>query len=515
MGISKENAKKLNFLWQDENKVMFFESFMKIVNKDTKIIPFKLTKEQKDLVNNLEKFNIVSKSRQLGISTITISLSLRECIVNPNSNCLLVSYDQKSCNAIFNKLKQQYNLLPKWLRPDTIANNRQELKFTNGSKITCVTAGNKDLGRGDTLQIVHLSEFAFMKNPEKQLNSILQALAPTGILIIESTSNGLNYYSELVTAAENKENDFKLFFYNWINGGSLFEKDYKDAVRRFKKRNGTDIITDFDDEEEELIKLGATMEQLIWRRLKISNTSLEQFHQEYPSTLMESFITTGNNVFDNGKIAKTEKAILTENIKLLDIKNIVGLPDRLRYLGKSLGIWNTPVYGDNYSLGVDTSDGVGQDYSVIEVLNQDGLQVAEFRDNKIAPYEFAEIVDELGRYYNNGLLVVEKNKSGNTVVEKLWKQIGYKNMYKYKKYDDRNKLRWARGFDTNSISKPMIINNLREYFETSRLCINSKIVLNEMKVYDSTLNATVGHDDTVIGMALAVEGLKYPFFGRI
>ena len=143
MKINKENQEKMKYLFKDENKVQFMETFMKIVNKEGKIVPFHLTDEQRMLVNQLKGHNIVSKSRQLGISTITISLSIREAILHPYSNCLLVSYDQKSCNAIFNKLKQQFDLLPNFLKPKTKSNNRQELTFVNGSRIICACAGKK------------------------------------------------------------------------------------------------------------------------------------------------------------------------------------------------------------------------------------------------------------------------------------------------------------------------------------------------------------------------------------
>ncbi|WP_406542442.1 terminase large subunit domain-containing protein [Clostridium ljungdahlii] len=224
MSLSIENAKKLKYLWQDGHEIKWIGAFIKIVNKDTKLVPFIFTPEQKEFVEGLNKFNIVLKSRQLGLSVCTVALSIRQCIVYPNSCCLLVSHDQKSCNTIFDKLKQQFNSLPDWLRPRTIANNRQEIKMTNGSKITCVCAGNKDVARGDTLHLVHLSEFAFWKMSKKQLNSITQALAPDGKLIIESTANGLNYFHDLYFQAKNNENSYKSFFFNWIDGSTLFKK---------------------------------------------------------------------------------------------------------------------------------------------------------------------------------------------------------------------------------------------------------------------------------------------------
>ena len=520
MAISKENAKKLKWLFEDGHEVEFIEAFFKIVDKDSNTVDFKLTQEQKYLVNNMEKLNIISKSRQLGISSIIIALSLRECIVYPNSNCLLVSYDQKSCNDIFNKLKQQYNLLPKWLKPIEMANNRQELKFENGSRITCVTAGNKDLGRGATLQLIHLSEFAFMKNQQKQITSILQALSPTGKLIIESTSNGLNYYSELATQAENGENDFKLFFFNWINGGSLFKNKYIEAVEKYKAKNNNKTLSekDLDNEELELKKLGASLDQLVWRRTQIGIIGKEKFKQEYPSTMLESFLTTGASVFDNKKLNDVEKAIINNKTKYIKKENILDLPQLLKnHIGRSFFIYQIPKAGKRYYIGCDLSEGVGQDYSVIEVLDKDGEQVAEFYNNKIKPYQMAEIINEIGHYYNYALLCVEKASGGHSVIERLRYDLKYMNMVKYKSYDQFNKLVWNVGFDTNSKTKSIIINDFVELFEKGQLKINSRRLLQEMKIFEINENGRMGasgagHDDSVMAMALAIVSIKYSFW---
>ena len=221
MGLSKENKEKLVYLWDDVNTVDWIQTFIKIVDKQGKMVPFILTEEQRTLVEQMERENIILKSRQLGISSIVIALSIRACIVNDHTTCLLVSHNQSSTNTIFDKLKQQFNSLPDFIKPKLATNNRQELKFENGSKITCLTAGNKDIGRGDTFNgIVHLSEFAFWKNPDKQLISLTQALSDTGKIIIESTAQGFNKFSEVYYQAKSGENSYKGFFFNWINGVS-------------------------------------------------------------------------------------------------------------------------------------------------------------------------------------------------------------------------------------------------------------------------------------------------------
>ncbi|EPY6467475.1 terminase [Clostridium sporogenes] len=518
MAISKENARKLKWLWQDENKIDWIQSFIKIVNKEGKTVPFILTQEQRQFVEGLEAENIVLKSRQLGLSVVSIALAIRQCIVYTNSCCLLVSYDQKSCNAVFGKLKQQFNSLPKWLKPETEANNRQEIKMCNGSKITCVTAGNKELSRGDTLQFIHLSEFAFWKNPDKHLNSITQAIGTGATLIIESTANGVNLFHDLYFKSKNKENSFKPYFFNWIDGGSLFKKKYKEAVKRYKAINNKNLIeNDLDDEEKELLKLGASMEQLTWRRMTISKTSLEQFHQEYPSTDVEAFIISGNSVFDNKKVSQALTNIKNNKTKYIKKENIIGLPSLLQqHIGRSFFIYQIPKAGKRYYIGADLSEGVGQDYSVIEVLDKNGEQVAEFYNNKIKPYKMSEIINCIGHYYNYALLTIEKASGGHSVIERLRYDLKYMNMTKYKSYDQFNKLIWNVGFDTNSKTKSLIINDLIELFEKNQLKINSERLLQEMQVFVSE-NGKMGaisgsHDDSVMSMALAIVSIKYGFW---
>lgn len=99
MQISLETAKKLNWLWKDENRIEWIKTFIKIADKNGNVVPFDFTNEQRTLVNNLGHLNIVSKSRQLGCSVAICGLALRECIVHDNSCCVLISHNQKSTNA--------------------------------------------------------------------------------------------------------------------------------------------------------------------------------------------------------------------------------------------------------------------------------------------------------------------------------------------------------------------------------------------------------------------------------
>lgn len=187
MQISLETARKLNWLWKDENKIEFIQTLMKIADKEGNLVPFVLTPEQKYLLENLGHKNIVSKSRQLGISVLVASAALREAVIYPNSTSMLISHNQSSTTAVFDKLKQMFYSLPDFVRPKLIQNNRQALTFENGSSITCLTAGNKDCARGSTISsYLWCSEFAFWKDQERQMKSIMQSISSSTKVIIES-----------------------------------------------------------------------------------------------------------------------------------------------------------------------------------------------------------------------------------------------------------------------------------------------------------------------------------------
>lgn len=527
MQISLANAKKLNWLWQDENEIAWIETFLKIADKSGKIVPFKLTPEQKTLVSGLEHKNIISKSRQLGCSVVCCALSIRKCVCHPNTTCVLISHSQESTNKVFAKLKQMFYSLPDCIRPELLTNNRQELSFVNGSRISCQTAGNKDLCRGDTINgILHMSEYALWKNQEGQMQSLMQAVTESATCIIESTTKGFNSFTSTYMQARNGENDFKSFMFNWINGRTLFEPQYKQAVKSYKARHNGKMLTEdeYDDEEKALAKLGMTPEQAVWRRVKIAESSLDAFHEEFPSTFEESCIVSGSSVFDNNKVIRLQQAILDRNIKPLTLDKIVGIPSLLQthIKNRNFKVWDIPKKNMKYYLGVDVAEGLGgkRDSSTIFVMDKDGKQVAEFKSNKIKPYEFADIVDAVGRFYNKGLLTVEKASGGHSVIERLRYDKHYMNMTKYKTYDEFKRTVWQVGFDTNNKTKSIAVNDAREWFDKGLIDIQSNDLLEEMKTFvaedNGAFNAVTGsHDDLISAMWLCIQGAKngfwYPF----
>ena len=492
--------------------ILWVETFCKIVDKRGITVPFIMNPQQKELVNNLSKFNIVLKSRQLGITSVSCGLSLYYAITKPNSHCMLVSYSLDSASSIFDKLKSVYDMLPNSIKPKEIANNRSSLKFSNGSKITVTTMGSKELARGTSLQFVHLSELAFCKQElvSKQLLAIEQAMLPDGKLIIESTANGLNEFSELWDKAEQGISLYKPFFFSWIDDKIMFKEEYKQSTERYKAFKGAYLSVDeLEPIEQDYMVLGASIEQLMWRRIKIMNSSEQQFNQEYPATPLDAFITTGCNIFSSAKVQ--EQFNQRKNIERLT--NIASLPSELNpYIRTYFTVWEEPKRGVKYYVGVDSAEGIGQDSTVIDIYKEDAVQVAQFRSNKIQAYDIASICNQIGLWYNRALIVVEKASTGGVILDRLRNSYHYKNLYKHKDYDQKGKMVKKIGWKTSSKTKPLLINDLAEWFHNDEMFIRSTATLSEMRTYiydGSSTNAEIGkHDDCVIASALAVQGIK-------
>lgn len=524
----KKKTAKEKYKWFVKHPQKWIETFVKIPNKNGKIVSFKFNPMQKDFFYGIDKYNIILKARQGGMSVCICALALYYAITQDNIDCLLLSHTDESTRKVFNKLKIMFKTIPDWLRPKTDRNNRAELAFENGSTISCHTLGKRDVARGSSIKLIHLSEFGFVGDQaQKQLLSLEQSLVPSGKLIIESTANGIgNYYHDVYWKSVNNENAYKAFFFNWIDTSCMFEDDYIEAERIYKNIHSGKTLTydELNEDELALIKKYGdkiTIPMLIWRRNKISSAGEDGFRQEFPENSMEAFLSTGNAVFSNEIIHKNQQRIESQKEKYIPKKKIVDLPILLKdYYNKSFKIYELPRSGDRYVIGADISQGVGKDYHVAVVYHlKTGKEVAIFRNNKLRPDQMADVINALGRYYNKALISVELASGGHATIERLYYTLKYRNMTRYQSYDDFGKGITQIGYSTNSKTKGIVINTLREMFEKGLIQVNSKELLEEMTVFqciDGKYGAMAGkHDDIIMATAICCETIKSPIFYKM
>ncbi|MCJ7986959.1 terminase family protein [Priestia sp. OVL9] len=504
----------------NQNPVLWLQNFVKITTNTGEHIPFVVNDQQKQFVDEMERFNVIAKARQIGFSTLSLGLCLWMACTRPRTNYLIVSYKQESSTSLFDKLKMMYDDLPhdKFKFPKDTQYNRTQVRFDNGSSINLATAGGKDVGRGTTYEYILLSEFAFYENQDSILLSAEQALAKskTSKLVIETTSNGFNSYQTLFTNAYDGNSKYKAFFFPFYSSSyaKQFKDDYDEAETWYKERYGKRLSKDdLELDEEYLFEQGCTLKQLMWRRWKLLDMTLQQFYQEFPATPMESFISSGLNVFDQQMIINRLKYVS----KPKDYKEIkMSVPEGVaKYIGKSLMIYSLPQQGVRYYAGVDTASGSGGDYSTIAILNEYGEQVMSFYDNKIPVYEFAKVINTIGKWYNYAFLTVERNSFGTPILQRLRKDYEYLNLYKHKVFNQQQgKHKLQLGFQTTQVTKPIMISDFKEQFELEVILINCEKTLREMQIFverDGKTGNKKGdnnHDDNVIALALAIQGIK-------
>jgi hypothetical protein len=341
--------------------------------------------------------------------------------------------------------------------------------------------------------------------------SLEQALVPDGELYIESTANGIgNYFHELWTKAVNKENAYTPQFYSFLDTADMFQDDHKQAMETFKRMNNKPFTkAELTQEEKELMDSDKrfTLPIICWRRMKINNSSIDDFNQEFPLTPEVAFVNSGSSVFDAKKIHERLKHLPKPlpNNKLAKIPNKTGL-----------NAYELPEKDKRYSLGVDASEGIGKDNSAISIIEVDsGIEVAHYSNNKIAPHNFAELVYQLGVFYNNALIVCEKASAGVVVLDHLKNKYHYTNIYKSKHFDERGKSKKRVGFVTSDKTRPILINAFRQAFAEGEILINSKIVLTEMLTFVADKNGKIqhasgAHDDNLFACMLALFGCTQP-----
>ena len=494
----------------------YIESCLKIRTKSGAVVPFRLNAAQKKLYAVAKRQQdagkpvrlIILKARQLGFSTLTEALLFHACATRENVNALVVAHREDATANLFRMSKLFYDELPAPIKPMLRASNAQELVFENPSRTSravlpglrsrfrCATAGGRGIGRSDTLQCVHLSEYAFWpeggESKAATLAGILQAVpsAPGTMVVIESTANGCEDFKDRWDAAVAGENDFEAVFFAWFEN--------PEYVMRVEPG------IEWTAEERELReRYSLSWEQLRWRRWCIANNcggSLDMFRQEYPASPGEAFLHSGTGVFDNEQIV----------LRLERLPEPAGRGELAdgEWTESETGpimLYELPEKGVPYVLGGDTA-GEGSDYFTAIVINNVTGRIAAKLRQKYSEPEYVRQIFALGRFYNNALVAIETNFSTYPVMK--LQEMEYPNQYSREREDTYTRqMRKSYGFRTDRQSRPRAIANLVEVFSAHPEWFTDRELLEEMLTFcyneDHRPEALAGkHDDLVMGAAI-------------
>ena len=241
----------------------FYRDMFQIINKDGQIVDFVLNdiQEQFETIDITEdqRLYLILKARQQGFSSDIEARFTTDFLTLENSQSVVIADIQDNAVARLDQVKffiKSYEEKNK-IKVPLKYNSRQELvNEAMNSKYFIGTGENVDFGRSRTITNLHISEAAFIKNFQKLLAGVLQALVPSGFAVIETTANGFNEFKDFWDKSELGETGFKALFYP---ASKFYTPEFLEEKRKQLQR---------------------------------------YFVQEYPESAEEAFLTSGDTFFD-------------------------------------------------------------------------------------------------------------------------------------------------------------------------------------------------------------------------
>lgn len=160
-----------------EDPIYFMKKYVKIQHPTRGTCSFNLFPFQEETLQALVKndFNIILKSRQMGISTLVGAYSLWLMTFFTDKNILCISISQETSKEIVTRVRFANDHLPSWLKVKCTEDNRLSLRLENGSQIKAVSsAGTAGRSAAVSLLIVDecLTFFSHIYIRNKKTNEI-------------------------------------------------------------------------------------------------------------------------------------------------------------------------------------------------------------------------------------------------------------------------------------------------------------------------------------------------------
>jgi len=427
-------------------------------------IPFELYEFQQSTVREFvdNRFNVILKARQLGISTLTAGYSLWLMTFFQDKNILVIATKQDTAKNLVTKVRVMHANLPSWLKQRCVEDNKLNLRYTNGSQIKASASG-PEAARSEALSLLILDEAAFIDKIDDIWTASQQTLTTGGSCIALSTPNGVG---------------------NW------FHRTWLDA------EEGRGLFND--------IKLHWTVHpdrEQEWRDEQDVLLGLQGAAQECDC----DFITSGTSVIDG---------VLLEKMK----NDVCADPIEKRGIDGNLWIWQPPNYTRDYIVCADVGRGDGKDYSAFHVIDVENVeQVAEYK-GRLSTKDFGNMLVSISTEYNDALLIIENNNIGWATIQQVidrdypnlfytskdlkYIDIAHQMTNRYKQQDKN----MVAGFSTTMRTRPLIIAKLEEYFRNESVVVRSNRLIDELFTFiyhNNRAEAMTGYNDDLV-MSFAI-----------
>jgi hypothetical protein len=473
MGVQGQPKKTLKEIIHEEYRkcaldpIYFMKKYCVIQHPVRGKIPFHLFPFQEECLTDFKenRLNIILKSRQLGLSTLSAGFILWKMLFNQDFNALVIATKVTVAKNLVEKVRVMHDLLPVWLRDggnSSVEDNKLSLKLKNGSQVKAI-ASSPDAGRSEALSLLIVDEAAFIRDIDEIWLSAQSTLSTGGAAIVLSTPNGVgNWFHKMWVDGESGANGFNNINLHWT---------------KHPERNQA------------------------WRDEQTRILGIKGSAQECDC----DFVGSGDTVIDPQLLTWYKDTYVME-------------PVEKRGFDGNLWIWEHPNYNRAYMVVADVARGDGADYSTCQIIDiEDSSQVGEYR-GKIETKDFGNFLVGIATEYNNALLVIENSNVGWACIQAVIDR-GYGNLFYMSndlKYIDvekqmtnrhyREERQMVAGFSTTSKTRPLIISTLDTYMNEKDILIRSNRLIDELFTFiwnSGRAEAMKGYNDDLT-MALAI-----------
>jgi hypothetical protein len=516
-----------------------------ITTKDQRLIPFEPNWAQKIILRHIHQDlederpgrYYILKGRQFGVSTLAQALMFCWAIVFAPSNCTTAAHETEATEELFQKTKLFYETWGHRRKFRTKYSTRREMTFSKlHSSLRCMTAERKTAARSRTVQALHASEVAYFSDPVSVMTAFNNAVPklPRTIQILESTANGIGNWWELNwQMAASGESEYTPIFLPWMAHPECI------PCSGARCTDGTcDICTQairelgaLDAEEKELSKkiprwlgseqvpLATDKAHLAWRRWAIVNDctgSLDLFHQEYPSSPDEAFISSGMPAFNQKWIEACYRPEPYQRGRLVTGSG----PGEVRWVEDAKGpirMFKKPgadLEYAKYFIGADPTMGSYEgDYAAAHVVSRRNREQVAVWEGRINPINFADELARLGMFYNNAMIAPEIEGGGMGTIGRL--SLIYDNIWQHRlpdRWPGKQMSNVLLGFSAGNYKrKYWSISKLGEDLERQTLTLHDRRTYEQLRAYQfygapgaAAYGTAAANDDLVDALAVTV-----------
>jgi hypothetical protein len=369
-----------------------------------------------------------------------------------NKTVAILANKSSAAREVLSRYELMYEMLPIWMQQGVKTFNKGDIELENGSKVFTAATSTSGI-RGKSVNWLYIDEAAIIPNnvAEEFFTSVYPTISAgqTTKILLTSTPLGYNHFWKFWNEAEQGLNGFVSLFipYSKIPG-----RDDKWA-------------------EEQKAMLGEL-----------------KFNQE----VLCNFLGSSNTLINPDTIGK------------MSVKPYV-------YTKDGLDIFVEPDEEHIYMLVADTSRGVGGDYSAFTVMDITAYPysvVAKYRNNKISPLLFPNIIYKVAKDYNKAYCLIEINDNGQQVADSLYMDLEYENVF-FVGSNSKSGQYLSGGFSngatlgvrTTKQVKRLGCTSFKSLVESTKLLIHDPDIINEISTFievRGTHKADEGYQDDLV-----------------